>query len=192
VHTSEIGVYDAASAAVAWITVWVMPFHCCDRLDDSDCAGVYALGSIWFVCFQCLRFVVASPSNLAQCTIALVKMYRLTAVLALISLAARLEGVRVHSRFFDAIVMETMENKLRKDCGMPCIRMFHEMVGWLEDNAETVSAGKIGPVNGSLAHANLTMVAKEPWVLALLALSQRESEKVCGMASVCPTMFFWC
>ena len=104
--------------------------------------------------------------------------------MVLVSFAVRLEGVRVPSRFFDASVMGAMENKLRKDCGMPCIRMFHEMVGWLEDNAETVAAGKIGPVNGSLAQANLTKVAKEPWVLALLALSQRESQKVCGMEFV--------
>jgi len=72
-----------------------------------------------------------------------------------------------------------MEQKLQKDCGAPCIRMFHEMVGWLEDNAEVVSAGKIGPANGSLAHVNMTNIAKEPWGLALSALTQREAQKVC-------------
>ena len=77
----------------------------------------------------------------------------------------------------------TMEEKLQTDCGVPCIQMFHEMIGWLDENAESVLAGRIGPVNGSLAHSNMTSVTKEPWGLALLALAQRESQKVCCLSS---------
>ena len=88
-------------------------------------------------------------------------------------------GSRIGSRFFDASLVMTMEEKLQKDCGVPCIQMFHEMIGWLDENAESVLAGRIGPVNGSLAHSNMTSVTKEPWGLALLALAQRESQKVC-------------
>ena len=64
-------------------------------------------------------------------------------VLVLFSLFARVEAARISSRFFDANLVETMDRKLQKDCGAPCIRMFHEMVGWLEDNARAVSAGPV-------------------------------------------------
>ena len=97
----------------------------------------------------------------------------------LISSFVHLGGARVSSRFFDASLVGTMEEKLQKDCGPPCIRTFHEMLGWLEENAEAVSAGRIGPVNGSLTHMNLTSVANGPSGLALLALAQREAQKVC-------------
>jgi hypothetical protein len=106
-------------------------------------------------------------------------MYRHIVTLLLISLVAHVDAARVSSRFFDASIVETMEEKLQKDCGRPCIRMFQDMMGWLEDNAEAVSTGKIGPVNGSLTHMNVTHVTKEPWGLALLALTQREAQKVC-------------
>ena len=97
----------------------------------------------------------------------------------LISLLAHAEAARISSTFFDVSLVETMDAKLQKDCGGPCIRMFHEMLGWLEDNAKAVLAGQIGPVNGSLVHANFTKVAKQPWGLALLALTQKEAQKVC-------------
>ncbi len=108
-----------------------------------------------------------------------VGMPRPIVAFGLISLLAHAESARISSTFFDVSLVETMDAKLQNDCGGPCIRMFHEMLGWLEDNAKAVSAGQIGPVNGSLVHTNLTKVAKEPWALALLALTQRELEKVC-------------
>jgi hypothetical protein len=101
------------------------------------------------------------------------------AVLALVSLLMHMESARASSSFFNANLVETMEKKLQADCGAPCIGMFHDMIGWLEDNAEAISTGHIGPVNGSLARRNLTKVAKEPWERALLALIQREAQKVC-------------
>ncbi len=101
------------------------------------------------------------------------------AALGLVSLLAHAEAAWIRSTFFDASLVETMDARLEKDCGGPCTRMFHEMLGWLEDNAKAVSAGQIGPVNGSLVHTNLTKVAKEPWGLALLALTQKEAQKVC-------------
>lgn len=65
----------------------------------------------------------------------------------------------------------TMEEKLQTDCGVPCIRMFHEIIGWLDENAESVLSGWIGTVNGSLVHSNMTSVTKEPWGLALLVIA---------------------
>ncbi len=115
---------------------------------------------------------------MAQRATAFVGMRRPIATLALISLFVHVEAARLRSTFFDAGLVQTMDDKLQKDCGAPCIRMFHEMVGWLEDNAKAVSAGQIGTANGSLVHTNLTKVAKEPWGLALLALTQREAQKV--------------
>jgi hypothetical protein len=87
------------------------------------------------------------------------------------------ECASLRSSFVDEKTIQAVEAQLRADCGAPCTQKLHEMLGWLEANAEAVSAGQPRFDGGSKPAWKTLSSDKTATAGALLeALHEREAE----------------